>query len=396
MHIFLNCLAARAGGGLTYARNVVPNLSASPGVQTTVAAPAALQRELGDLPNVRWAEVAAERGAAGRFCWEQSRLARLIRRSGADVLVSTGNFALWRSPVPQILLSGNCLYTSADFYRDLRSRKDYRLWLDTRIKGIFAKRSVYWADRTVAPSQAFAEQLRQWTGAQIVSLHHGFNCERFCQGSTALPSHIQQKLEPAKTAVRLLFVSHYNYFRNFETLLQAIPLIQNRLNKDKRRVVLFLTCKLRSEENPGSYRAETAAALIQQLGIAEQVVELGAIPYHLLHHLYRASDIYVAPAYAETFAHPLVEAMACGVPVVATDLPVHREVCGEAALYFHRFSPQELAEQVLRLEAWPELRKASAERGRSRARGFSWEKHIEQLLGLASGLTEDCRKSPKH
>src|SRR6202021_1318947 len=81
MHIFLNCLAARAGGGLTYLRNVVPNLSASPGVQTTVAAPAALQRELGDLPNVRWAEVAAKPGAAGRFCWEQSRLARLIRRS---------------------------------------------------------------------------------------------------------------------------------------------------------------------------------------------------------------------------------------------------------------------------------------------------------------------------
>jgi len=392
MHLFLNCLAASAGGGLTYLRNVVPHLSARTGVRTTVAGNANLKQELGDLPNVAWAELETDQGAAIRFCQEQATLPKLIRRSGANVLISAGNFALWRSPVPQILLSGNSLYTSADFYRDLRSRRDYRVWLDTRIKGIFAKRSVYCADRTVAPSLAFAVELRQWTGAQILSIHHGFNYETFCKDGAALPSHTQKKLESAKDALRLLFVSHYNYYRNFETLLRAIPLIQNRLDKDKRRVVLFLTCELRSEMNPGSYRAESAAALVQRLGIAEQVVELGAIPYHLLHHVYRACDIYVTPAYTETFAHPLVEAMASGVPVVAADLPVHREVCGEAALYFQRFSSQELAHQAFRLEASPDLRKALAERGRTRARQFSWEKHVEEILDLATRLVGDCRR----
>jgi glycosyltransferase involved in cell wall biosynthesis len=394
MHLFLNCLAASAGGGLTYLRNVVPSLSARADVRTTVAASTSLRQELGDLPNIRWAELERKPGAALRFYQEQAILPRLIRQSGADVLISSGNFALWRSPVPQILLSGNSLYTSSDFYRDLRSRGDYRVWLDTRIKGIFAKRSIYWADRTVAPSRAFAEELQRWTGAEILSIHHGFDHETFCQDGTALPVPAQRELDSTKDALRLLFVSHYNYYRNFETLLRAVPLIQNRL--DKRRVVAFLTCKLRSEKNPGSYRAEPAATLVQQLGIAEQIVELGAIPYHLLHHVYRACDIYVTPAYAETFAHPLVEAMASGVPVVAADLPVHREVCGEAALYFQRFAPQDLADQILRLEASRDLHKELSELGRTRSHEFSWEKHVDEILGLATTLTQDCRDRPRN
>jgi glycosyltransferase involved in cell wall biosynthesis len=395
MHLFLNCLAASAGGGLTYLRNVLPPLSAGNGIRATVAASARLKRELGDLPNVEWAGVETDRGAAVRFWQEQAKLPRLIRRCGADVLISAGNFALWRSPVPQILLSGNSLYTSADFYHDLRSRKDYRLWLDTRAKGILAKQSVGWADCTVAPSRAFADELQRWTGGQVIPIHHGFNYETFCESPTGLPALTQQKLDSAEDALRLLFVSHYNYYRNFETLLRAIPLVQNRLHG--RKVVLFLTCKLRSEENPGSFRAEPAAALVQRLGIAQQVVELGAVPYHLLHHLYRACDIYVTPAYTETFAHPLVEAMASGLPVVAADLPVHREVCGEAALYFQRFSPQELAEQVLRLEAEHDLWRALAEKGRSRAHEFSWKKHVDELLALATRLTQNySRSSPKY
>jgi glycosyltransferase involved in cell wall biosynthesis len=395
MHLFLNCLAASSGGGLTYLRNVAPYLSARTGVRTTVATSACLRRELEDLPNLKWAEVTTDYGAGLRFYREQSLLPRVIRDSGADVLISAGNFALRRSPVPQILLSGNSLYTSADFYRDLRSRRDYRMWLDTRIKGIFAKRSVYWADCTVAPSRAFAEELHRWTSAQILSIHHGFDYQTFCQAKTALPPETQGKLDSAKDALRLLFVSHYNYYRNFEILLRAIPLIQNRL--DKRRVALFLTCNLRSENNPGWYHAEPTAALVRQLGIADQVIELGVVPYHLLHHVYRACDIYVTPAYAETFAHPVVEAMASGVPVLAADLPVHREVCGEAAVYFSRFSPQELADQVLRLDASPGLRKTLIERGCARSREFSWEKHVEEILGLATKLVQDRRRSsPPH
>lgn len=384
MHLFLNGVAASAGGGLTYLRNVVPDLSARSDVQTTVAISPDLRQEFGKLPNVIFFDVDSRAGAARRFWQEQTMLPRLIRQSGADILISTGNFALRKSPVPQILLSRNSLYTSEDFLRDLLARRDYRLWVETRIKGMFAKRSIHWADLTVAPSEAFARKLRQWTGRDVVSIHHGFDGATFFRDTTPLPVEMREKFDAAESSLRLLFVSHYNYYRNFETLLRAIPLLQARLGN--RKVKLFLTCKLRSEDNPGSYHAERASNLLRRLGITDHVVELGAISYGLLHHVYRECDIYVSPAYAESFAHPLVEAMASGLPIVASSLPVHQEICGKAAVYFDRFSAEEASEQILRVALSNDLSRDMARQGESRSKDFSWRHHVDQIISIACNL----------
>ena len=266
MHLFLNGLAASAGGGLTYLRNVLPHLSARPAVQLTAAVNPQLRREFSGLPRVSLPEINFQAGTLSRFWQEQTSLPSAIRQSGADVLLSVGNFALRKSPVPQILLSRNSLYTSADFLRDLRQRREYGLWLDTRLKGSLARRSIRWADRTVAPSEAFAQELRQWTGRDVVAIHHGFDPEAFFRDHRPLPEDIRQKLdrEAEKDTLRLLYVSHYNYYRNFETLFRALPLIRERLRGRKLR--LFLTCRLRSEDNPGRYSAEAASALLTQLG----------------------------------------------------------------------------------------------------------------------------------
>ena len=100
-----------------------------------------------------------ERGTLSRFWWEQREIPKLIRAEGADVLLSTGNFAIRNSPVPQILLSRNSLYTSNEFSRDLRRRGEYRMWADTRLKGFLARQSILRAQLTVAPSEAFAREL---------------------------------------------------------------------------------------------------------------------------------------------------------------------------------------------------------------------------------------------
>ena len=252
MHVFLNALAASVSSGLTYVRNVVPHLSRLPGVRTTVAVNADLQFELGALPQISFATLGNPQGAGRRFFQEQTHLPQVLRESGADVLISAGNVALRNSPVPQILLSGNSLYSSADFFYDLRRRRAYGIWFDTRIKAILARRSVQWADCTVAPSRAYADELRGWADGEVVSIYHGFDPTVFFGDQQPLPSDLQAKLDASEGTLRLLFVSHYNYYRNFETLFRALPLLRGRLQG--RKVRLFLTCKLRPGENPGTYR----------------------------------------------------------------------------------------------------------------------------------------------
>jgi glycosyltransferase involved in cell wall biosynthesis len=382
MHLFLNGLGASSGAGLTYLYNVLPQLSALPAVRTTLAVQPELRPSFDGFSNVVLADADAPAGAARRFWFEQRELPGIIRRAGTEVLISAGNFALRESPVPQILLSGNSLYTSRDFYRDLRFRCEYGMWADTRIKGGVARRSIHWAERTVAPSRAYAEELRRWTGKEVLAIHHGFDRGVFFADQSGLPDAVRQKVNAASGCLKLLFVSHYNYYRNFETLLRAIPLLRRAL--PGRKVRLFLTCELRAGSNPGAYNPEQATALVQQLGIREEVVELGGVPYRLLHHLYRACDIYVTPAYTETFAHPLVEAMASKLPIAAADLPVHREVCGGAARYFPRFSPDKLAETVSGIAASTEVARQLIAAEMSDA--FSWRDHVKQLLEVASSI----------
>jgi glycosyltransferase involved in cell wall biosynthesis len=389
MHLLINALAASAGGGVTYIRNLIPQLSKRGDVDVTVLLNTRLRNELQVLKNVSYLGDEEFSGGLRRFWREQILLPALIRRSSADVLLSVGNFALRNSPIPQILLSRNALYTSADFNRDLLSRRHYTIWLDTKLKSVLARHSVMWADYTVAPSHAFAAELKAWTGREVIPIHHGFDREFFCADATPLPHEVESELNAPPDALRLLFVSHYNYYRNFETLLRAVPLIHQKLAP--RPLKLVLTCKLRSKDNPGSYRAETAASLIETLGIRDCVVELGSIPYRTLHRVYRSCDVYVTPAYTETFAHPLVEAMACGLPVVASDLPVHREICGEGALYFDRFSEQALAERIVQIAQSQSLYKRLGQHGLKRSSEFSWERHATSLIELAKALLNRAR-----
>jgi glycosyltransferase involved in cell wall biosynthesis len=384
IRLFINGLAASAGGGLTYLRNVIPHLARRVDAETTLLLNPAIGREFGELSNISFVETSESSGVFRRFVREQTTLPKLIRHSGAQVLISTGNFALWNSPVPQILLSRNSLYTSGDFFRDVRARGDYAIWADTLVKGWLARRSIGRADITVAPSEAFAQELSRWSGTNVLSLHHGFDRDAFTSDAAPLPSAAKTQLEQAKDALRLLFVSHYNYYRNFETLFRALSILSSRLKGKK--VKLFLTCRLNSGENPGTYRAESAASLANDLGGTQNIVELGAIPYRSLHHLYRACHIYVSPAYAESFAHPLIESMSSGLPVVASDLPVHREICGDAGIYFPRFSPDALAERVLQIQESAELAETLSHNGLRRARDFSWSEHVGCLVVLAEQL----------
>jgi len=378
---------------LTYVRNLAPQVSTREDVKATIVVNRALVSGLPIYANVTWLPIETSNSTARRFWKEQVLLPELIRRVGADVLISAGNFALRRSPVPQILLSGNSLYVSKEFRRDLRNRREFGLLLGNSIKSRLAKRSLRWADCVIAPTKAFARSLEDWSRVKIKCVHHGFNRQQFITQSEELLSDAKQKLDAAANSLRLLFVSHYNYYRNFETLLRAIPLIKKTM--PDRGVKLFVTCRFTKKDNPSSYNPESAARLIRELNIGDSVVELGTVPHAELPDVYRSCDIYVTPAYAETFAFPLVEGMACGLPVVASDIPVHREICGAAATYFPTFSAADLAERTVTVANSADMKQQLISAGKIRSTDFSWSKHIEELVLTARQLVSGRTASAK-
>jgi len=385
MHLFINALAASAGGGLTYVRNVLPYLAATSNLKVTIALDPGLREEFRGLTGIEFVELQIP--VARRFWYEQRSLPGILRACGADVLLSTGNFALRHCPIPQVLLSRNSIYLSSDFYRDLLVRREYRMWIDAHLRARLAKRSISWSDITVAPSHAFAADLKRWTGKPVQAVHHGFDGEAFTRNPGPLQRNLEDKLKAAGDSPKLLFVSHYNYYRNFETLIRALPLLRDRV--PARSPKLLLTCHLQPGKNPGAYDPSTAAELIRKLNVQDLILELGSVPYEQLHQLYARADLYVSPAYTETFAHPLVEAMATGLPVVASDLEVHQEICGDAAVYFPKFSAEILAESIGRILGSMDTAKQMSQAGVRRAQHFSWKLHVERILAICETVLQN-------
>src|SRR5579884_928106 len=176
MHLFINACGATVGGGITYLRNVLPHLASCPDLRVTLLVSGRLGGDVRVPEGIALVQLPdGPFGTPGRFLREQILVPRLIRRCAADVLLSTGNFAVLRSPVPQILLSRNALYVSDDFSRDLIRRCRYAMWVDTNIRACLAKYSVRSATCTVAPSAAFAHELQNWAGRRVRVVHHGFD-----------------------------------------------------------------------------------------------------------------------------------------------------------------------------------------------------------------------------
>ena len=101
---------------------------------------------------------------------------------------------------------------------------------------------------------------------------------------------------------------------------------------------------------------------------------LGAVEDDILPALYSGAAGFVYPSVYEGFGLPPLEAMACSCPIAVSDIPAHREVCGETAMYFDPFVPEEISAQLellLRLDG--ESRALLGERGLRRAALYSWE-----------------------
>jgi alpha-1,3-rhamnosyl/mannosyltransferase len=99
-------------------------------------------------------------------------------------------------------------------------------------------------------------------------------------------------------------------------------------------------------------------------------------------NLFRRATVAVFPSIYEGFDLPPLEAMALGCPVIASDIPVHREVLGDAALYIDAASPQNLVSVLQTLVRDPDERRRRSDAGREQAARYSWDTSARQLVSV--------------
>ncbi len=124
-------------------------------------------------------------------------------------------------------------------------------------------------------------------------------------------------------------------------------------------------------------RAEVAS-----LGIADRVTLTGPIPDAALHAWFRRARVITLPSYLEGFGLPVLEAMAMGIPCVATDLPVMREVPGGAALHVPPGDVAALRDALDRACGDEGLRTRMIDEGLSRARLYTVDRLGERAVAI--------------
>jgi len=107
---------------------------------------------------------------------------------------------------------------------------------------------------------------------------------------------------------------------------------------------------------------------------------IGYVDDHELPQIYHGAIAVVLPSRYEGFGMPVIEAMACGVPIVIADIPVLREIAGDAAPAFSPDDPIALATILRQIATDPLIRAEWRARGLARAAQFTWEGAAERIV----------------
>jgi phosphatidylinositol alpha-mannosyltransferase len=225
----------------------------------------------------------------------------------------------------------------------------------------------------VAVSERAATTARRRVGGRYEIVPNGIDVHAF---SSAAP---RTDLGPGK---KLLFVGRLHERKGFRTGVEAFERLA-REHRDLRLVVA------------GEGRDRSAVAGLPA-DLRERVILLGAVPNRELPPVHRACDVFLAPNRGgESFGVVLLEAMAAGVPVVASDIPGYDEVVTDEldGLLVAPGDAIALAAAIARVLGDPDVSTRLAEAGRARAAAFDWGTVAARLEELYAGAAADPGRS---
>ncbi|MDP3296857.1 MAG: glycosyltransferase family 1 protein [Thermodesulfovibrionia bacterium] len=285
-----------------------------------------------------------------KYLWTQARLSYEMKRRPPDVLFVPGH-------VLPIIHPSRSIVTIHDVgFKRFPECYSYpaRAYLDwsTRQAAMEAK-------KIIVPSEFTKKELQNFYGVwdnQVAVVPHGVDFDFWQKNSEAADAKkIKQKYHFDKPYV--IFVGRLEEKKNISRLLAAWQAADI---KDFDLVLVGNSQTILPSEN---------------------VKILGWLRKDDLRELYWSAAAMIMPSLYEGFGLTLLEAMAAGAPVAASDIAAHREVAGEAAIFFDPLSVESIVESLKRICGDGALRGTLKEKGKQKASEFSWQKSAERTWG---------------
>jgi glycosyltransferase involved in cell wall biosynthesis len=294
----------------------------------------------------------------------QTRVPRVLRTIGADLAHFTNGMVPLLSPVPTVVTIHDMSLTLYPAFHPLR-----RVLLNRPLMEMAARR----ADAIITVSEAARRDIVRLCGIDAARVHVVHEAAAPAFRVIRDRGELMRVRRRYRLADRfILYVGTIEPRKNLPKLLEAFA---------ARRIAGDLPHQLVCA-GPYGWLSADIDALIDRLRIRDAVTFTGYVPFDDLPAIYNLAEMLVFPSVYEGFGLPVIEAMACGTPVVTGPVAALDEVAGSAAARFEPLEAAALGDCLVALARDRDRRKHLTQRGLERSRTFSWQRAARDTLNV--------------
>lgn len=340
MLVNLSFLSKKPTGITTYALNILANFQS---FQLTLLTSQIISKYECYIISQKLTPDQGIKGHFERLVWTQFQLPQIYKNLKSSLLFS---------PLPEAPIYTNCRFVvmSHDLI-PLRFPKRFSPL--TPYHRYYVPQVLKQAQHIICNSQATAKDIidfYQIPASKITPIPLAHDRTHFCLLN--LPSRNY-----------FLYIGRQDPYKNIQRLISAFAALPNCKDYE-----LWLVGPIDSRYTP------TLKVQVAELGVTNQVKFLDYIPYSELPKIINQAIALVFPSLWEGFGLPVLEAMACGTPVITSNLSSLPEVAGDAAILINPYSTGEITEAMQAIATDLELRSRLSSQGITHSQQFSWEK----------------------
>lgn len=308
----------------------------------------------------------ASQHPVARILWEQTLFPLALRQQKADLVHGLVNVLPLSTTLPAIVTVHDLSFLRFPD-KFLRAKRWYLRQL--------CRASVHKARHVIAVSRQTAADLQQFWGIdehKISVIYNGVGEEFTPAPAEAIEVFRRQRGLPERF---FLYLGTLEPRKNLPLLIRAFAEWRAETTAANREIKLVIA-------GAKGWFYEQIFALVKQLQVEEVILFPGFVPAAELPDWYRAAELFIYPSLFEGFGLPVLEAMACGAPVICSDTGSLLEVVGHSALTFPAQDEAALAVRLHQIMTDAPLRQELRRMGLARAQQFSWQRTAEATFDL--------------
>lgn len=306
--------------------------------------------------------------------WEQFSLPRAARENGCQILHCTSNTAPVNTQIPLVVTLHDIIYMESGYLKILKGSGTLYQKIGNIYRRLVIPRILKTSRKIITVSHFEKNRIAQFFGIKgdnrLMAVYNGVS-EHF--------KPVTDKIELQRVKTKYKLPDHFFFFlgntdpkKNTKGTLKAFSDFIKRSGSDYRLVML-------------DYDRKELDKLLIEIGdksLIDRIILTGYVVNTDLPAIYCQSEVFLYPSLRESFGIPMLEAMACGVPVITSNTSSMPEVAGDAACIIDPFKPEEITEAMIKLINDRELRVKLISLGFEQSARFSWKAMAQNVLEI--------------